>query len=149
MLNITPWNKLPLVINWITDNYKEYLQNCPSPPAHMSSLIQPLSEFKLNNDTEEDYDSDEFDGFDITDTSCHLCKSKLLNFDEVIYCTNRDCNSSYHTTCLAMNLIKSKDIIIPIEGKCPECELTIVWKEAINKKKKIESRLYSFENWIT
>lgn len=140
MLNLPPWNKMPLVINWVTDKYNGYLQNCPSPPSHMISVVQPISELNITS-KEEEYDSDEFDEFDIMDLSCHLCKGNLNSIDETIYCTNRNCCSPFHTTCLAIDMIKSNDMIIPIDGKCPECEQIIVWKEAIIRKRKIE-------NWI-
>jgi hypothetical protein len=50
MLTLPPWNRFPLIVNWLSDKYHHYLAQVEDLPVHMSSQIGPLEELYLYKD---------------------------------------------------------------------------------------------------
>ena len=49
MLSQTPWNRFPLVIQFLNDKYKHLLSDCPQLPNNLKILISPLSSLSIYN----------------------------------------------------------------------------------------------------
>ncbi|RIA84080.1 hypothetical protein C1645_880139 [Glomus cerebriforme] len=81
-------------------------------------------------------------------SSCNICLENIdfNNHKDYINCLNIDCNMSSHITCLAKQFTKSealeestlknsydklKEEILPISGKCPICQMILLWGDLI------------------
>lgn len=137
MLQLPPWNILPLTVQWLTDKYNKYLDKCPSAPSHIHIINAPLEDLQIEDSTieEKQPDEDETEVLLLTECNCNLCNIEISNYNSVIYCPNPNCNTTFHATCLASLFTKSLDSIIPIEGDCPACKKTYYWKVYLDKKK--------------
>ena len=115
MLNVTPWNKLPLTIQWLRNEYKVPL----TPPLHMPIALGPI---------EDQNDSGELIKF--ANQICYICDNTVSELTG-IYCVNNHC--SFHLICLATNWRENSDLL-PISGSCPKCKHEQLWGEMIRLK---------------
>lgn len=61
LLHVTPWNRFPLVIHWLTQEYHQLLDGCPPPPRHMKVNIGSLAQIEplyKSNTNAQDSDSE-------------------------------------------------------------------------------------------
>jgi len=125
MLRTGPWNRLPLTIQWFEKEY-EALFPIPVediPPMHMAVAYGPVKTKRLSSETTvpEVYDV------------CHLCK-KLTDSSNRLQCLMKDCDTSYHTTCLAPVFTEGTHYLLPIEGRCPVCRSRLLWGDLVRYK---------------
>ncbi|CAB4383052.1 unnamed protein product [Rhizophagus irregularis] len=79
---------------------------------------------------------------------CNLCLENIdfNNHKNYLNCLNMECNMSYHITCLAKKFTKLEALenstfdnpynelyeeILPINGKCPNCQIFLLWGDLI------------------
>ena len=48
MLNTGPWNRLPITIQWLKQEYRQEFPICKPPPVHMPIAYGPISSVKKN-----------------------------------------------------------------------------------------------------
>ncbi len=45
LLDLLPFARFPLTVNFLTKEYHKYLENCPKPPPHVKVQTASSSEF--------------------------------------------------------------------------------------------------------
>lgn len=131
MLGIGPWNRLPLKIRWIEE---EYYTQFPSNrlPAHMEILFghikaqhKTVSQIEANKEIIEHL---------FTRRECHLCLETIENLkEERVLCVNPRCKLIAHIRCLARTCLEPGHYV-PIKGKCVLCDCKFLWNDIIRKK---------------
>ena len=115
MLNVTPWNRLPLTIQWLRTEYKIPI----TPPLHMPIALGPIEEQSEAGDLIEDFNQ-----------TCFICKIHISE-QTGIFCVNNKC--CFHLICLAKSWTE-KSVLLPISGTCPKCKHEQLWGEMIKLK---------------
>jgi structure-specific endonuclease subunit SLX1 len=68
---------------------------------------------------------------------CGICKSMLdLETDSIIICSEGECRSASHMTCLASRFLKESNTtsaFVPIEGLCPACRSRLQWATLVKE----------------
>ena len=120
MLNVPPWNKLPLVVQWVKSDYQKPL----SPPLHMPIVCGPIEEI-----------DNEF-GSLVTraevESTCNIC-NKATDIDNGINCIHKHC--SFHLHCLSEEWLGDSTDIVPLSGACPRCKGDQLWGDMVRLKK--------------
>ena len=117
MLNVTPWNKLPVTVQWLRNEYKIPL----TPPLHIPIAHGPIEENTESSDTLTNFNS-----------SCLICM-KTVTKDLGIYCVSPT-HCTYHLTCLSQAWTNHAQIL-PLSGLCKNCDTTQLWGEMVRLKK--------------
>ncbi|XP_039752781.1 structure-specific endonuclease subunit SLX1 homolog [Pararge aegeria] len=122
MLRVGPWNRLPLMIRWLENEYRVEFPPERKPPDHMPVIQGPVKSYnhkKLTNITS------------IPTIECLLC-SGYLKETEKLSCMNVNCDLVSHINCLA-NLFLSPGEYVPIHGTCPFCNTKLKWGDLIRR----------------
>uniref|UniRef100_A0A1B0GQB7 Structure-specific endonuclease subunit SLX1 homolog n=1 Tax=Phlebotomus papatasi TaxID=29031 RepID=A0A1B0GQB7_PHLPP len=152
MLRIGPWNRLPLVIRWLADDFVRdfpasdslstisskdiiimpfiymLLQPEKLPPVHMAICYGYVKRKKKPDRPEEATHSQQ-------DPSCRLCENPIENpCQSLLTCINPRCKLQCHIICLARVCITECNQYIPTEGDCPICFTHFLWGDLIRKK---------------
>ncbi|XP_041348696.1 structure-specific endonuclease subunit slx1-like [Gigantopelta aegis] len=143
MLRTGPWNRLPLNIRWLKQEFKLDFPPEASPPIHMPIVYGPVKskrigkkgkgrEEKAPNESE----SDEMDLCRITlkHSLCEICYSRFKPEDSKVSCFHPNCSMVSHMLCLSRRFITEKDEVIPIDGPCPKCKQILLWGDVIRHK---------------
>jgi structure-specific endonuclease subunit SLX1 len=68
--------------------------------------------------------------------SCNICK-KDLKHDGGLYtvCPGTGCETVTHMACLSKHFIaeQDQDELVPISGKCPSCDIELIWVELVKE----------------
>ncbi|CAB3220120.1 unnamed protein product [Arctia plantaginis] len=125
MLRVGPWFRLPLIIRWLEDDYKEEFLPERKPPAHMvlcqgTVKSKNLKRIVISNT--------------IVTEECLLCSNYILSGQSKLTCLNANCELLAHVTCLA-DIFLSPGEYVPIEGNCPFCNTKLKWGDLIRKMK--------------
>mmetsp|Transcript_3978 Transcript_3978/g.5872 ORF Transcript_3978/g.5872 Transcript_3978/m.5872 type:complete len:307 (+) Transcript_3978:235-1155(+) len=155
MLNVLPWKKYPLHVNFITQEAVDIAnKKCRKLPSHIDSILGPLDALHIYQKTdykEEDTDSEaEADLLDelepelsqasdsesvtsISEAQCQLC-NRLQSKLKIVTCIY--CNTATHIVCLARKfrlaaLHEGKGDLIPESGKCPRCTKKLLWPTVV------------------
>lgn len=128
LLGSTPWCKLPLTIRWISEKYMNSTHTCQYPPAHMPIVYGPIVAKKLAKKLEAAKKHENSDGVE-----CYLCHDEVCETHSV-QCIRPTCLCVFHLVCLARNFIGNNESLLPVEGKCPACDLQVLWGDLIRKK---------------
>lgn len=137
MLRTPPFCRLPLTIQWLSD---EYLREFPiekSPPMHMPIKYGRIKIKKKVSDIDNDIIilSQQDAGMQF----CDICNKYIQSpLTEMITCLNSSCKMMCHIYCLAgkcLHGIENKGELIPINGVCPVCDVEFLWGDIIRKKK--------------
>ncbi|XP_032527141.2 structure-specific endonuclease subunit SLX1 homolog isoform X1 [Danaus plexippus] len=123
MLRVGPWCRLPLVIRWLENDFREEFPEERMPPEHMIICQGPVKSRNLRNTTNTSS----------PDIICRLCSGRL-KASEQLSCPNSNCDLVAHITCLADKMLPPGEYI-PIDGKCPLCYLKLKWGDLIRKMK--------------
>lgn len=131
MLGIGPWNRLPLKIRWIEQEY--YTSFPPHKlPAHMEIVFghikaqhKTVSQIEANKEIIE---------LLRTRRECHLCLEEIKNLaEERVFCVNSSCKLVSHLKCLAKKCLEPGHYV-PIKGTCILCDCQFLWNDVIRKK---------------
>ncbi|XP_034827846.1 structure-specific endonuclease subunit SLX1 homolog [Maniola hyperantus] len=122
MLRVGPWCRLPLMIRWLENEYREEFPPERKPPDHMTVIQGPVKSY--NHKKTKDITS-------VPTIECLLC-SGYLKDTEKLSCTSATCELVSHINCLA-NLFLSPGEYIPINGYCPFCNTKLKWGDLIRK----------------
>lgn len=130
MLRISPWNRLPLTVQWLSDDYFRDFPVGSAPPMHMTIRcgkikIRPKPTLSQVQEFTERL------------TICMICKLRIQNTSlELLSCLNLNCTMTSHIVCLAEEFLRNNPgEIIPIQGHCPTCHVELIWGDLIRKSK--------------
>ncbi|XP_075984184.1 structure-specific endonuclease subunit SLX1 [Anticarsia gemmatalis] len=121
MLRVGPWCRLPLVIRWLEEQYREEFPIERAPPGHMTIVQGAVKSKNLKPSTSLS-----------TNEECLLCSNYITDGQAKLTCLNSNCQLISHITCLADIFLTSGEYV-PIEGTCPFCNTKIKWGDLIRK----------------
>uniref|UniRef100_A0A1B0AK92 Structure-specific endonuclease subunit SLX1 homolog n=1 Tax=Glossina pallidipes TaxID=7398 RepID=A0A1B0AK92_GLOPL len=135
MLNIGPWQRLALVINWLEVNYKCDFEPLFEPPKHMQII---RGDVILEKDVGKK-DKERALHKPIWAPECHLCMQQIEDVERSrVGCLNNLCRLTCHIICLANHILSSDNTqrghYIPIFGECPLCNTKFLWIELLQHK---------------
>ncbi|XP_060533004.1 structure-specific endonuclease subunit slx1 [Cylas formicarius] len=125
MLQVGPWNKLPLTIRWLNQEFVREFDINKIPPMHMPICYGPVVSKKLPH-----HASHSNNGSAMT---CYGC-SKPIENDKKMTCLNAQCSMACHIICLSRYFL-AKGEYVPVEGKCPKCDNQYLWGDFVRKFK--------------
>ncbi|XP_066257724.1 structure-specific endonuclease subunit slx1 [Euwallacea similis] len=125
MLHVGPWNRLPLTIRWLNDDFIKEFPIGKGPPLHMPICYGPviskqLPKLKL---TQQDLPTN-------SDT-CYVCL-KPVEISRKVTCLESICTATFHIICMSKNFL-ADDQYVPIEGNCPKCKNHFLWGDIVRK----------------
>lgn len=141
MLNTGPWNRLPLTIQWLKQEYCQQFPLNRPPPIHMpiaygtiTTVKKVPSEKKAEEvATEIKTRTEEKDA-----ENCMLC-SAVEDEHKLLKCIVNSCDFVAHTICLAEVFLKQSNnqdkYVLPVEGKCPSCQQEMLWSDVIKQRR--------------
>nr|ACO15278.1 Structure-specific endonuclease SLX1 [Caligus clemensi] len=136
MLLTPPWSRLPLTLRWLREDLSHTFPSNINPPIHMPIVYGPVISVKLSKN-KSPLKKDE--GGNLI---CSVCFSEIDSPDELVKCISPKCSAAAHITCLANHfLVNEPEKMIPVSGKCPVCDLDVLWGDIIRKKKGCYSEL--------
>ncbi|XP_013117363.1 structure-specific endonuclease subunit SLX1 homolog [Stomoxys calcitrans] len=140
MLNVGPWERLPLIIQWLENEYECDFDITSLPPNHMRIVSGKIT---LEKKTKKKTQTDEPLPKAIWAPECHLCMEPIHNVEQSrIGCVNNLCKLTCHIICLANHLLssdaKQRGHYIPISGECPLCETPLLWIELLQRKRRMQ-----------
>ncbi|XP_023291980.2 structure-specific endonuclease subunit SLX1 homolog [Lucilia cuprina] len=141
MLNVGPWQRLPLVIRWLENDYECEFDILFAPPKHMKIVSGSVALEKSQKKKQQNILPRA-----IWAPECHLCMQKIQNVEQSrIGCLNNLCKLTCHIICLANHMLSSdpsqRGHYIPIAGECPLCETPLLWIELLQRKRKMQGIL--------
>jgi structure-specific endonuclease subunit SLX1 len=158
MLNIGPWNRLPLTVRWLKPDFaREFPAQLP-PPLHMPIVFGPVRSRKIakNNSkkgkqtrSSEDKTGDEKDGDLLSGAGgepeeelvCNICLNGVEQPQRLV-CLNFKCSAVSHIVCLSSAFLSADSgRLLPVQGECPTCGRILQWGELIRKKRGCHSNI--------
>lgn len=132
MINIPPWNRLPLKIRWLESDFCTRFPDGRL-PQHMSVVHGPIKAKRKR--IGQNKMSDELQEALQMRKECHLCMNEIIDLQEDrVFCINPRCKLVSHLRCLAKICLEPGHYV-PIEGICPLCDRKFLWGDIIRKKK--------------
>ncbi|KAK9887309.1 hypothetical protein WA026_021619 [Henosepilachna vigintioctopunctata] len=128
MLCVGPWNRLPLVIRWLNQDFIRDLSDHRIPPVHMSICYGTVISKKIKKLEELEGLPEENNFSNICDICFEFSNKKFIS------CLDSKCNFRSHLICLSKIFLEPGEYI-PIEGKCPKCNISCLWGDLIKKYK--------------
>ncbi|KAK3746274.1 hypothetical protein QZH41_016533 [Actinostola sp. cb2023] len=143
LLQIGPWNRLPLTIRWLIQDYEIKFDPCRQPPIHMPIAYGPLitdtSTSKAKRKMEEE---EEVHAHMYQSKICAKCSGKIKLEDSIVHCPNQDCTMTAHTICLAKAFINKKNedgiFCLPLDGRCPSCQTCFLWRDFVKPSETLQ-----------
>ncbi|CAG9801409.1 unnamed protein product [Chironomus riparius] len=132
MINLPPWNRLPLKVRWLE---QDFCTDFPQSrfPNHMIICFGAIKARKKTIAAAEQ--SKELMDLIRKRKECHLCLNDIQNLEtDRVLCINPKCKLVAHMKCLAKMCLE-KNHYVPIRGDCPLCEYKFLWNDIIRKKK--------------
>ncbi|XP_050292735.1 structure-specific endonuclease subunit slx1 [Anthonomus grandis grandis] len=126
MLLVGPWNRLPLTIRWLNEEFIREFPVGKCPPMHMPICHGPVVSKKLKAQGSLSQEPKESD-------LCYICFN-IIEPPKQMTCLNSDCNILCHILCMSKSFL-SKGEYVPVEGKCPKCENHFLWGDLVRKYK--------------
>ncbi|KAK5876218.1 hypothetical protein CesoFtcFv8_027209 [Champsocephalus esox] len=133
-----PWSRLPLTARWLRQEYRMDFEPSLQPPLHVPIAFGSVrAKKKLQPAGEEEEEEQET-------SSCFLCKV-LVKVSEKLSCFHPSCGMSGHVICLAKHFLKSEPThLLPVEGRCPACQRSVLWGSLIRHKHRCFGDLEDF-----
>ncbi|XP_054714897.1 structure-specific endonuclease subunit slx1-like [Uloborus diversus] len=125
MLQVGPWNRLPLTVQWLNVAYKIDFEVSKLPPLHIPICIGPIQPLKVKKSEDGDDDKAALH-------FCFLC-NKVATKENMFICFNTECLEAFHVVCLGRKFVSSSGnkFLIPIDGSCPKCNVATLWGDVI------------------
>lgn len=135
MLNLGPWNRLPLTLRWLRPDvkYAEFTKG-RLPPEHMSIVRGPVKSVKSKAAAKTQKNPGADGEEEEEDLICSICIETATREDRV-QCLSDRCGAISHLICLAERFRGDSAAFLPLEGKCPVCEVKCLWGDIVKKKK--------------
>ena len=137
MLRVGPWNRLPLTIRWLKEEYKMDFDPLKQPPIHMAIVYGPIPSWKKPKKSEKGNTSE-----DELIPVCKICESLIVVEDHILRCLHADCEMTAHIFCLAKTFLSESkqdaNFCIPLEGDCPTCGQNLLWGELIRHQHQLQ-----------
>lgn len=132
MIQLGPWNRLPLKIRWLEQSfYTAFPANAL--PSHMMIYHGPIK--AKNKRVGQTQNNVEVMNALQSRRECHLCMEEIENLEsDRVFCVNGRCRLVSHIKCLAKTCLEPGHYV-PIQGVCPLCDLKFLWGDVIRKKK--------------
>lgn len=136
MINIGPWNRLPLKVRWLEENYVTKFPDGRL-PSHMEICHGAIRARHVRVGRRRTISSQAVMDAINAQKECHLCMEEIENIEvDRVFCVNSKCKLVSHIKCLAkICLENSSGHFVPIEGVCPLCDKKFLWGDVIRKKK--------------
>ncbi|XP_067939637.1 structure-specific endonuclease subunit slx1-like [Watersipora subatra] len=131
MLRVGPWNRLPLTIRWLNQDFVKEFPAHLQPPKHMSIAYGPV---KSRSAKQELKSSNHVSTTDCG--SCSLCH-QLIKEDVLLRCLNPECDMRCHQVCLADAFLLQEGVtgmLLPVEGDCIKCHKNLLWGDLIRQQ---------------
>lgn len=134
MIQLGPWNRLPLKIRWLEQSFctaftlgtlPQHMMICHGPiRAKKTRVGRTQSNVELMNALQ-------------SRRECHLCMEEIKNLEnDRVFCVNGRCKLVSHMKCLAKSCLEQDPgHYVPIKGTCPLCDSKFLWGDVIRKKK--------------
>lgn len=138
MLQVGPWNRLPLTVRWLNEEFARDFPAGKGPPMHMPICHGPVISKKLakNKLTQDSQQYSQKSNQDITPNDimlCYIC-FKPIESTKAMTCLNSDCSVMCHITCMSSCFLSTGEYV-PIEGSCPKCKNQYLWGDIVRKFK--------------
>lgn len=131
ILQVGPWNRLPLTIRWLDEDFGLKFNERVCAPLHMPVVFGKVTAKKLLKQKErEPRESKSPDN----NAACSICRLVIIKPKQKVECINPQCRLIAHLTCLAEIFTRDDGRIIPVSGDCPSCNLNVLWGDLIRKK---------------
>lgn len=134
MLRSTPFTRLPLTIQWLSDDHFTEFPVERLPPLHMPIRCGRITCKRKTNEIDLDIVLSQN-----TIQFCDICDNIIEKpLEQMITCINSCCKLVSHVICLAEVFLKgneNKGQVIPVAGTCPVCHKEFLWGDLIRKKK--------------
>ncbi|KAL1502730.1 hypothetical protein ABEB36_007832 [Hypothenemus hampei] len=130
MLQVGPWNRLPLTIQWLNEEFARDFPVQERPPMHMPICYGPVISKKLekgNSISEHSPKSSQ------VEEQCYLCFTAIEPSKEIT-CVDPTCSITCHIICMSKHFL-SPGQYVPVEGYCPKCFKHYLWGDIIRKFK--------------
>ncbi|KAF3836772.1 hypothetical protein F7725_004236 [Dissostichus mawsoni] len=139
MLRAPPWSRLPLTARWLRQEYRMDFEPSLQPPLHVPIAFGSVRAKKKLQPAGEDEEEQQQET-----SSCFLCKG-LVKVSEKLSCFHASCGMSGHVICLAKHFLKSEPThLLPVEGRCPACQSSVLWGSLIRHKHRCFGDLEDF-----
>nr|XP_053629226.1 structure-specific endonuclease subunit slx1-like isoform X1 [Cherax quadricarinatus] len=125
-----PWSRLPLTVRWLKQEYMKEFPAGMEPPVHMPIAYGPVKPSKVKNSEET------IDVLQQDDAMCLICKG-LVKQSDIMRCLSSSCPLIAHIRCLASHMLQRElpGTILPLEGSCPSCGITMLWGDLVRLKR--------------
>ncbi|GFR79229.1 structure-specific endonuclease subunit SLX1 homolog [Elysia marginata] len=144
MLRTAPWCGLGLNIRWLKQEYQLDFPDDLEPPLHMPVVYGPVVSKKVTKSqkgtsrvTPSQDPLDE--GVSLTKLNssfCAVCRLIIKAEDTALSCLRPSCLMKAHIICLAKHFLgEESKLLLPVEGKCPYCGVTLLWGELVRQRK--------------
>ncbi|XP_015047048.2 structure-specific endonuclease subunit SLX1 homolog [Drosophila yakuba] len=132
MLDVSPWNRLPLSVRWLEADYERPF-NMPF-PNHMEIVSGKVSISASQRMRSYDAVAPPLVAWA---SECHLCMQQIVHPERSrLGCTNPMCRLTCHMMCLANYLLGDEPgHYIPVGGECPLCENRLSWAALLQRKR--------------
>jgi structure-specific endonuclease subunit SLX1 len=137
MLNVGPWNRLPLTVQWLRPEIK-FAEFPPEkkPPVHMTIVKGTVEVFKASKKQATASATDLEDNL-----ICAVCIEDARLVDQV-HCPSVKCGAVAHLLCLAEHFGRADmQLLLPVEGRCPVCDCSLLWGDIVRNRKTRLQRL--------
>ncbi|KAE8577706.1 hypothetical protein XENTR_v10023023 [Xenopus tropicalis] len=137
MLRVAPWNRLPLTLRWLRQEYRRELPLLLQPPLHMPLAFgqvraRPISKGQKGRLGETGEGESARGVMPPAPQRCRVCYEWVQDKDDALCCFQPGCTLTAHILCLAkLFLLKEPQSLIPVEGLCPSCGHSVLWGDLI------------------
>ncbi|OCT58841.1 structure-specific endonuclease subunit slx1 [Xenopus laevis] len=145
MLRVAPWNRLPLTLRWLRQEYRRELPLLLQPPLHMPLAFgqvraRPIpkgekEKGRLGENRGEETEQEVIVLGDAVVQRCRVCYERVQDKDDSLHCFHPGCTLTAHIMCLAkLFLLNEPQNLIPVEGLCPSCGHSLLWGDLIRHR---------------
>lgn len=142
MLRTAPWCGLGLTVRWLKQEYQLDFVDGFEPPLHMPVVYGPVTSKKVTKSqkgtsrlTSSQLPVDGEVSTKLNCSFCAVCRLQIKAEETALQCLRPSCHMKAHIICLAKNFLEDQGQLLPIEGKCLYCDVTLLWGELVRQRK--------------